>query len=123
MISISSTASTMVVQSVVLFASSFPSIGLTRPYKRPSLLTPCCSSLPNKAGTGATDFKPMLPIVESTYATAEARDCQAAFQTPSRHHGSWFPCGMRWMKKQVTFQLYAPSHDATVETSRRFGKQ
>ncbi|CAN6917123.1 unnamed protein product [Brassica oleracea] len=64
MISISSTASTMVVQSVVLFASSFPSIGLTRPYKRPSLLTPCCSSLPNKAGTGATDFKPMLPIVE-----------------------------------------------------------
>ncbi|KAG2238399.1 hypothetical protein Bca52824_092371 [Brassica carinata] len=122
MISISCIASTMAVQSVVHLASPFPSLGLTRPYKRPSLFTSCCSSLSNKAGTGATDFKPMLPSVErwpeyipnklpdknyvrvfdttlrdgnnprcSTYATAEARDCPAAFQTTSRHHGSWFP--------------------------------
>ncbi|CAN6912547.1 unnamed protein product [Brassica oleracea] len=64
MISISCIASTMAVQSVVHLASPFPSLGLTRPYKRPSLFTSCCSSLSNKAGTGATDFKPMLPSVE-----------------------------------------------------------
>ncbi|CAG7883360.1 unnamed protein product [Brassica rapa] len=60
MICISPTASTMVVQSVLHFASSFPSLGLNRPYKRPSLSTSCCSSLSNKAGTGATDFKPIV---------------------------------------------------------------
>ena len=60
MISISPTASTMVVQSVLHFASSFPSLGLNRPYKRPSLSTSCCSALSNKAGTGATDFKPIV---------------------------------------------------------------
>ncbi|KAF8047750.1 hypothetical protein N665_2846s0008, partial [Sinapis alba] len=66
MISISSTASTMVVQSVVHFASPLPSLGLTRPYKKPSLLTSSCrcSSLSHKAGTGATDVKPMLPILK-----------------------------------------------------------
>ncbi|CAG7883358.1 unnamed protein product, partial [Brassica rapa] len=55
------TGSTVAVQSVVHFASSFHSPGLTHPYKKPSLFTTCCSSFSKKVGTESSNMCVYIP--------------------------------------------------------------
>ncbi|XP_010454582.1 PREDICTED: methylthioalkylmalate synthase 3, chloroplastic-like [Camelina sativa] len=57
---ITPTGHPVVVPSVLPIKSSLPSIRLTRPCNKPTLLISCCSSGSKKVATSATDLKPIV---------------------------------------------------------------